>query len=104
MFLSAFLFGCCIDCFSDAAASCDLFLFLSGGNVNVGDGNVIVEPPSDSLDAVPAPRHCVALNYLCVLLPPVVKSQLTPPQVSHKFIICPIQRVFQSLPLEGRTF
>jgi hypothetical protein len=50
--------------FADAATSCDLFLFLSGGNVNIGDGRVIVEPPADSSDAIAAPRHCVALDYL----------------------------------------
>jgi hypothetical protein len=49
---------------ADAATSCDLFLFLSGGNVNMGDGRVMVEPPSDSLDPIAAPRHCVALDYL----------------------------------------
>ena len=49
---------------SDSAASCDLFLFLSGGNFSIDDGRVIVEPPSDSLDAIAAPRHFVALDYL----------------------------------------
>jgi hypothetical protein len=50
--------------FADAAASCDLFLFLSGGSISTVDGRVLVEPPSESLDAVSAPRHCIALDYL----------------------------------------
>ncbi len=49
---------------SDAAASCDLFLFLSGGNFNMGDGRVNVDPPSDCLEAIATPRHFVALDYL----------------------------------------
>jgi len=49
---------------TDAAASCDLFLFLSGGNVSTGDGRVMVEPPPDVADALSAPRYCVALDYL----------------------------------------
>lgn len=54
--------------FADAAASCDLFLFLSGGNISTVDGRVLVEPPSESLDAVSAPRHCIALDYLYVFI------------------------------------
>jgi hypothetical protein len=58
--------------FTDAAASCDLFLFLSGGSVSMGDGRVMVEPPPDVLDALSAPRHCVALDYLYLPFPSCV--------------------------------
>ncbi len=61
---------------ADAGASCDLFLFLSGGNVNLSDGRVIVEPPTDALDSSAAPRHFVALDYLYFPWPFFVIVQL----------------------------
>ncbi len=92
---------------ADAATSCDLFLFLSGGNVNMGDGRVMVEPPSDSLDPIAAPRHCVALDYLYATVSIYLIFMYSCSyvlQISHKSVFCSVQCVFQPMSLEGRAF
>ncbi len=101
----AFGLKTCNDVFiADAAAACDLFLFLSGGNVNTSDGRVIVEPPSDSLDAIAAPRHCVALDYLYGYLSYSRSFSSHELQISHEPFFCSIQCIFQPVSPEGRAF